>query len=79
MKIEVFGPGCAKCSNLERLIKDVVKELNIDAEVVKITNINEMVNRGVMFTPALFIDGKKKSEGKVPSKEEIKQWLGGSA
>ncbi|OGS27979.1 MAG: hypothetical protein A2297_06150 [Elusimicrobia bacterium RIFOXYB2_FULL_48_7] len=75
MKIEVFGPGCAKCANLEKLVKDTLKEMNIEAEVAKVTDINEMVSRGVMLTPALFIDGKKKSEGKVPSKEEITVWL----
>ena len=77
MKIEIFGPGCAKCNNLEKLVKEIVAELNIPAEVVKISDINEMVNRGVMVVPALFIDGKKKSEGKVPSKEEIEKWLQG--
>jgi len=75
MKIEIFGPGCVKCNSLEKYVKDAVKELNIDAEIVKVSDINEMVNRGVMFTPALFVDGSKKSEGKVPNYEEIKKYL----
>ena len=76
MKIEIFGPGCAKCNSLEKYVKDAVKELNlIDAEVLKVSDINAMVSRGVMFTPALFINGKKMSEGKVPSMEDIKSWI----
>ena len=77
MKIEIFGPGCTKCNSLEKLVKDVLKELNIVADIVKISNINEMVNRGIVFTPALFIDGKKKSEGKIPQIDDIKKWLKG--
>lgn len=75
MKIEIFGPGCAKCGNVEKYVKDAVKELNIDPEVVKVSDINTMVTRGVMLTPALFINGKKKSEGRVPLKDEIIKWL----
>ncbi|MFH1258537.1 MAG: thioredoxin family protein [Elusimicrobiota bacterium] len=75
MKIEIFGPGCAKCNSLEKQVKDAVKELNIDAEVVKVSDINAMVSRGVMLTPALFIGGKKKSEGRAPNYEEIKKYL----
>ena len=76
MKIEIFGPGCAKCNSLEKYVKDAVKELNlIDAEVLKVSDINAMVSRGVMFTPALFINGKKMSEGKVPNYEDIKKYL----
>ena len=75
MKIEIFGQGCAKCNSLEKLVKDAVKELNINAEIVKVSDINAMVNRGVMFTPALFINDTKKSEGKVPNYEDIKKYL----
>ena len=75
MKIEIFGPGCAKCNSLEKNIKEAVTQLGSQAEVVKVSDINEMVKRGVMFTPALFIEGKKMSEGKVPSMEDIKSWI----
>lgn len=75
MKLEIFGPGCAKCNSLEKYVKDAVKELNIVAEVVKVSDINDMVARGVMLTPALFVNGKKKSEGKIPNYEEIKKFL----
>ncbi|MDD5628292.1 MAG: thioredoxin family protein [Elusimicrobia bacterium] len=75
MKIEVFGPGCAKCANTEQTIKAVLAELGRQAEVVKVTDITEMVDRGVMFTPAVMIDGKKVCEGKVPTAEMVKEWL----
>lgn len=77
MKIEIFGPGCAKCNTLEKTIIDTLTELNIAADVKKISDINEMIKRGVMFTPALFIDGIKKSEGKIPTIDEIKKWIKG--
>ena len=75
MKIEIFGPGCPKCNELEKTVINTLAELNISADVTKVSDINEMVNRGVMFTPALFINGMKKSEGKVPNLAEIRKWL----
>jgi len=75
MKIEVFGPGCPKCHTTEKVIRDVLAELKREAEVVKITGITEMVNRGVMFTPAVIIDGKKVCEGKIPTAQMVKEWL----
>ncbi|MBI4679586.1 MAG: thioredoxin family protein [Elusimicrobia bacterium] len=75
MKIEVFGPGCPKCANTVGVIKATLAELKRDAEVVKVTDITEMVSRGVMFTPAVIIDGKKVCEGKVPTPDMVKGWL----
>lgn len=75
MKIEVFGPGCSKCANTEKVIKAVLAELKREAEVVKVTDITEMVDRGVMFTPAVIIDGKKVCEGKIPTADMVKGWL----
>jgi len=77
MIIEIFGPGCTKCNNLEKIVKATINEIGLEVELKKISDLNEMVNRGVMLTPALFINGKKKSEGKVPSIDEIKKWLKG--
>ncbi|OGS41734.1 MAG: glutaredoxin [Elusimicrobia bacterium RIFOXYA2_FULL_69_6] len=75
MKIEVFGPGCPKCANTEAVIKAVLAELGRQAEVVKISDITAIVDRGVMFTPAVMIDGKKVCEGKVPTADMVKGWL----
>ena len=73
MKIEILGVGCPKCKNLTTNVEAAVKELNIIAEVSKVTDIDKIVEYGVMTTPALAIDGKVVSAGKVLSKDEIKK------
>ncbi|MCE5284468.1 MAG: thioredoxin family protein [Pelosinus sp.] len=75
MKIEILGMGCTKCNTLEDTAKQAVKELNIDAEFVKVKDIKEIMKYGVMTTPALVVDGVVKVSGKVPSKDEIKAML----
>jgi len=75
MKIEVLGAGCPKCRATEKAIDEVAKELGASAEIVKITDMDEIINRGVMMTPAVFVDGKLRSMGKVPSRDEIREWL----
>lgn len=77
MKIEVLGAGCAKCKMLENNVREAVKELKLSAEILKVTDINEIVNRGLMMTPALYVNGQKKTEGKLPTKDEIKNLLKG--
>ena len=75
IKIEVFGTGCAKCNRLEKNVHQAVKESGIKAEVVKVSDISEIMNRGVIMTPALVINGEAKSTGRVPSVDEIKKLL----
>jgi small redox-active disulfide protein 2 len=75
MKIEVFGPGCPKCEQLERVVKEALSELNITAEVEKVKDMGKIVEAGIMMPPGLRINGKLKSSGKVPRIEEIKQWI----
>ena len=75
MKIEILGTGCPKCKKLAELVEQAVKESGIETEITKVTAINEIMNYGVMITPALVIDGEVKRAGKVPSLEEIKNWL----
>lgn len=75
MKIEIFGPGCPKCHTAEKVIRDALSELQIAAEIVKVTDINEIVDRGIMFTPAVVIDGKKVCEGKLPTAQMVREWL----
>ena len=75
MRIEIFGPGCAKCEKTTREVERVVRELGVDATVEHVTEMSEIVDRGVMLTPAVFIDGKKKIEGKVPKASDIESWL----
>jgi small redox-active disulfide protein 2 len=71
MKIEILGMGCAKCNKLEKNVRKTVNELGIAADVMKVEDIDEIAARGVMMTPALVIDGKVVSSGRVPGKNEI--------
>ena len=71
MKIQVLGSGCPKCKTLEARTREAVKELGIDAEVVKITDMAEIMNMGVMMTPALAIDDDVKTVGKVLTKDQV--------
>jgi len=71
MKIEILGMGCAKCNKLEKNVRKAVNELGITADVRKVEDLDEITARGVMMTPALVIDGKVVSSGRVPGKDEI--------
>ena len=75
MKIGVLGPGCPKCKKVFENAKKAVGELNLNAEVVKVEDIQEIINAGVMLTPAFAVDGEVKSVGKVLSVDEIKKIL----
>ena len=74
-KIQILGTGCPKCKKLAENVEAATKELELDFDVEKITDINEMMKFGVMMTPALVVDGEVKVVGKVPSTDEIKQML----
>ncbi len=74
-KIEVLGSGCATCRRLSANAEQAVKDLKIPAEIVKVEEITEIVGRGVMLPPALFINGELRSEGRVPDVDEIKRML----
>ena len=75
MRIEIFGPGCAKCQKTEQEVAKIMSQLGIDATIEHVTNIDSIVDRGVMMTPAVFIDGEKKIEGKVPKPSDMEKWL----
>lgn len=75
MKIEILGVGCAKCKQTYANAEQAVKESGIDAEVVKVEKIDEIVKYNVLMTPAVVVDGEVKCSGKVPSTEEIKKML----
>ncbi len=74
-KVQVLGPGCAKCKQLAANTEEAVKALGIEAEVTKVTDIAEIVGFGVMTTPALVIDGKVAFSGRVASADDIKKLL----
>lgn len=75
MKIEILGTGCPKCKMLEANVQKALEETGKKAEIVKVTEIDKIVEYGVMSTPAIVIDGEVKSYGKVADVEEIKKWL----
>lgn len=75
MKIEILGSGCAKCKKLAKNAEKAVKETGKDARIVKVEDMVEIMERGVMLTPALAVDGKVLSTGKVLSPKEIAELL----
>jgi small redox-active disulfide protein 2 len=76
-KIEILGTGCMKCKRLMKNVEIAVNEMGIDAEIKKVDDITEIMDRGVMLTPALVVDGEVKVSGRVADVKEIKQILGG--
>lgn len=75
MKIEILGTGCPKCKKLYEITKEAVKETGSDAEVVKVEDIQQIMNMGVMMTPAIAVDGQVKASGKIPKIDDIKKWI----
>ncbi|MDX9798523.1 MAG: thioredoxin family protein [Bacteroidales bacterium] len=75
MKIEVLGMGCPKCKKTFQNARQAVEELGIEAEIIKVEELDKITEYGVMMTPALVIDGEVKVTGKIPGKEEIKAWI----
>ncbi len=79
MKVQILGTGCPKCKKVTEIAEKAVAELGVEAEIVKVTDINEIMNFGVMMTPALAVDGDVKVSGKVPSLDDVKKWIGGGS
>jgi small redox-active disulfide protein 2 len=75
MEIKILGTGCPKCRTLEELTRKVVKDNMLEANVTKIDDIVEIMKFNIMTTPALVVDGKVVAKGRIPSVDEIKQFL----
>jgi len=76
MEIKLLGPGCLNCQKLEEMVKLAVKELGIDATLVKISDIGEVVKHGIVSTPGLIVNGKVKHSGKLlPDIDRIKDLI----
>ena len=73
--IEVFGTGCVKCRRMIKNVEAAVRDLGIDADIRKIESLDAMIERGVVLTPVLYVDGEPKVVGHVPCVEDIKQIL----
>jgi small redox-active disulfide protein 2 len=75
MDIKVLGPGCPKCQQTEKVVKEAVAEAGLEARIEKVTDTMEIAGYGVFGTPAVVIDGQVRSVGKIPGKHEIKTWI----
>jgi small redox-active disulfide protein 2 len=75
MDIKVLGPGCPKCQQTEKIVKEAVAETGVDAQVEKVTDTMEIAGYGVFGTPAVVVDGEVKSVGKIPKKQDVMGWI----
>ena len=75
MEIKVLGPGCPKCRQTVKVVKEAVVEAGVAADVEKVTDVMKIAGYGVFGTPAVVVDGEVKSVGKIPSKEDVESWL----
>ena len=75
MEIKILGVGCPKCERMEKNVKKVIDDIGIQAEVEKVKDIEDMMEYGIMMTPALVINNETKCQGRIPSTQEIKSWL----
>jgi len=75
MKIKVLGPGCPKCQQTEKVVREAVAESGVAADVEKVTDLMKIAGYGVFGTPAIVIDDEVKSVGKIPSKQDVLSWL----
>ncbi len=75
LEIKILGPGCSRCQALEKMTSEALAELQVEAAVEKITAIDQIIKYRILSTPGLVINGKVKSAGRLPSRDEIKRWI----
>ena len=75
MKIIVYGTGCGKCKAVEKAVKNAVDKLGANAEIVKIEELDKIMEAGILSTPALSIDNEIKVTGRIPTSSEIEKWI----
>jgi small redox-active disulfide protein 2 len=75
MNIKILGAGCTKCIKLEELARKTVAELNLDADIEKVIDLDKILKYGVFMTPGLVINERVKVSGKIPSPDQIKTWI----
>ncbi len=78
MKLEILGSGCTKCKRMYDNVNEAVKKADLQAEVIKVEDLNEIVTRGILMTPSLFVDGEEVVAGRVPTVNEIIEILKGA-
>jgi small redox-active disulfide protein 2 len=77
MEVKILGTSCSKCKRLESKLRELVVDNNINANVIKVTEIDEMLNYGILMTPGLVINEEVKSVGIVPKDKQLLKWLKG--
>jgi small redox-active disulfide protein 2 len=75
MEIKVLGPGCPKCTQTEKVVKEAVAQAGVAADIEKVTDVMKIAGYGVFGTPAVVVDGEVKSVGKIPKKEDVLAWI----
>ena len=75
MDIKVLGPGCPKCQQTEKVVKEALAEAGVNATVEKVKDTLKIAEYGVFCTPSVVVDGEVKIVGKIPTKEEVKKWI----
>lgn len=75
LTIKVLGSGCANCKRVEQIARKVVAELGIEADIIKVTDYNEIMTYNVLSTPGLVVNEKLVSTGRIPTPAEVTTWL----
>lgn len=75
MEIKVLGPGCSKCKKTEEIVRQVIAEAKVEASVEKVSDLMQIAGYGVFGTPAVVVNGEVKCVGKIPTKQEIMNWI----
>ncbi|WMW23134.1 thioredoxin family protein [Methanolobus mangrovi] len=75
MKIEILGAGCPKCNKAKNSVEKAVEQTGVDAEIVKVEDMDSILAYGVLITPAVVVDGDVKIAGRVPKVEEVIEWI----
>lgn len=73
--VKILGPGCPKCNDLYRLTEMVARQMGLDCQIEKVTDIRQITSYGILMTPALVVDEEVKISGKVPSPDDLKEML----
>ncbi len=79
MDIKVLGPGCPNCQRLERIVREAILEMGVEATISKVTDMRQIMSYDIVGTPGLVINGKVVSSGRIPTKAEVTTWLANAA
>jgi small redox-active disulfide protein 2 len=75
LEVRIFGVDCPACSTLEQMVVNICAEKDIDADIIKVTEIQELIKAGITGIPGLVINGKVKLQGKLPTKSTLEHWI----